>query len=75
MKGKKLLAGVTGVISPGKVTAVMGPSGAGKTTFLSTLLGKATYAKFCFRFGLCEFYSSWEEERVFVRSRNDKLQR
>ena len=40
-----VVAGVTGVISPGKVTAVMGPSGAGKTTFLSTLLGKATYAK------------------------------
>ena len=43
MKGKKILDGVTGKISPGKVTAVMGPSGAGKTTFLSTLLGKASY--------------------------------
>ena len=36
---KLILAGVTGVIRPGRVTAVMGPSGAGKTTFLSVLMG------------------------------------
>ncbi|KAL9252066.1 putative white-brown complex homolog protein 30, partial [Drosera capensis] len=33
---------MTGKISPGRVSAVMGPSGAGKTTFLSALTGKAT---------------------------------
>lgn len=44
LKGKKkhLLRCVTGKISPGRVSAVMGPSGAGKTTFLSALAGKAT---------------------------------
>lgn len=36
---KLILAGVSGVIRPGRVTAVMGPSGAGKTTFLSVLMG------------------------------------
>ncbi|PWA90269.1 pleiotropic drug resistance protein PDR/CDR [Artemisia annua] len=43
LKGKKkhLLRCVTGKISPGRVSAVMGPSGAGKTTFLSALTGKA----------------------------------
>ena len=57
--GKQVLAGVTGEILHGRVTAVMGPSvsfrhahkpvtstvlqGAGKTTFLSTLSGKAAY--------------------------------
>ncbi len=53
-----MLEGVTGKIRPGRVTAVMGPSGmvraiiwpplksllgAGKTTFLTTLAGKASY--------------------------------
>ncbi|CAI0471435.1 unnamed protein product, partial [Linum tenue] len=44
LKGKKkhLLRCVTGKLMPGRVSAVMGPSGAGKTTFLSALLGKAT---------------------------------
>lgn len=41
-KHKHLLRSVTGKIVPGRVTAVMGPSGAGKTTFLSALAGKAT---------------------------------
>ncbi|KAK9283806.1 hypothetical protein L1049_012060 [Liquidambar formosana] len=43
LKGKKkqLLRCVTGKIMPGRITAVMGPSGAGKTTFLSALVGKA----------------------------------
>lgn len=44
LKGKKkhLLRCVTGKLMPGHVSAVMGPSGAGKTTFLSALTGKAT---------------------------------
>ncbi|KAJ6362576.1 hypothetical protein OIU78_002889 [Salix suchowensis] len=44
LKGKKkhLMRCVTGKIMPGRVSAVMGPSGAGKTTFLSALAGKAT---------------------------------
>ncbi|KAF2283327.1 hypothetical protein GH714_002296 [Hevea brasiliensis] len=41
-KNKHLLRCVTGKLSPGRVSAVMGPSGAGKTTFLSALTGKAT---------------------------------
>ncbi|XP_071711737.1 ABC transporter G family member 28-like [Rutidosis leptorrhynchoides] len=40
-KNKNLLRCVSGKISPGRVSAVMGPSGAGKTTFLSALTGKA----------------------------------
>jgi ABC-type multidrug transport system ATPase subunit len=38
--GKTILSGVTGKISPGKVTAIMGPSGAGKTTMMTVLMGK-----------------------------------
>ncbi|KAI4322292.1 hypothetical protein L6164_022002 [Bauhinia variegata] len=40
-KNKHLLRSVTGKLFPGRVSAVMGPSGAGKTTFLSALMGKA----------------------------------
>ncbi|KAF7804438.1 putative white-brown complex-like protein 30 [Senna tora] len=40
-KHKHVLRCVSGKISPGRVSAVMGPSGAGKTTFLSALAGKA----------------------------------
>ena len=40
--GKKILRNVTGKLMPGRVTAVMGPSGAGKTTFLNAMAGKAT---------------------------------
>lgn len=41
-KGKTLMRCVTGKLMPGRVAAVMGPSGAGKTTFLSALAGKIT---------------------------------
>ena len=40
IKGKEILKGVTGHIHAGKMTAIMGPSGAGKTTFLNVLCGK-----------------------------------
>lgn len=40
-KKKHLLRCVTGNIKPGRITSVMGPSGAGKTTFLSAIAGKA----------------------------------
>ncbi|KAE9612194.1 hypothetical protein Lal_00022265 [Lupinus albus] len=40
-QNKHILRCVTGKIKPGRITAVMGPSGAGKTTFLSALAGKA----------------------------------
>ncbi|KAH6838256.1 P-loop containing nucleoside triphosphate hydrolases superfamily protein [Perilla frutescens var. hirtella] len=40
-KHKNLLRSVTGKIKPGRITTIMGPSGAGKTTFLSALAGKA----------------------------------
>ena len=38
--GKQVLQGVTGRIHDGKMTAIMGPSGAGKTTFMNVLCGK-----------------------------------
>lgn len=38
--GKIILKGVTGKIQSKRLTAVMGPSGAGKTTFLNVLMGK-----------------------------------
>ncbi|KAJ3277862.1 hypothetical protein HDU76_010140, partial [Blyttiomyces sp. JEL0837] len=38
--GKSVLQGVTGEIKAGRLTCVMGPSGAGKTTFMNVLMGK-----------------------------------
>ncbi|KAK4578745.1 hypothetical protein RGQ29_028719 [Quercus rubra] len=40
VKNKHLLRCVTGKIKPGHITAIMGPSRAGKTTFLSAVAGK-----------------------------------
>ncbi|CAN6928056.1 unnamed protein product [Brassica oleracea] len=42
---KHLLRCVTGSMKPGRITAVMGPSGAGKTSLLSALAGKAVGCK------------------------------
>ncbi|KAG2393483.1 hypothetical protein C9374_007014 [Naegleria lovaniensis] len=41
--GKKVLNGVTGEIKHGRLTAVMGLSGAGKSTFITTLSNRAYY--------------------------------
>lgn len=41
-KHKHLMRSVTGKMMPGRISAVMGPSGAGKTTFLTAVLGKIT---------------------------------
>ena len=41
--GKKVLASVSGSLRHSCLTAIMGPSGAGKTTFLNTISGKAYY--------------------------------
>ena len=62
LKGKKkhLLRCVTGKLAPGHVSAVMGPSGAGKTTFLSALLGKAAG---------CTITGS-----ILINGRNDPMQ-
>eukprot|EP00928_Gymnodinium_smaydae_P041518 TRINITY_DN2808_c1_g1_i3.p1 TRINITY_DN2808_c1_g1~~TRINITY_DN2808_c1_g1_i3.p1 ORF type:complete len:807 (+),score=132.93 TRINITY_DN2808_c1_g1_i3:324-2423(+) len=43
--GTRVLKGVTGNFPAGRMCAIMGPSGAGKTTFLNVLCGKATYGK------------------------------
>ncbi|CAG8488921.1 20517_t:CDS:10, partial [Racocetra persica] len=39
--GIEIMKGVTGKLSHGRTCAIMGPSGAGKTTFVSLLTGKA----------------------------------
>ena len=42
---KCILSGVSGEIRPGRVTGLLGPSGAGKTTFLHVLMGKVRRSK------------------------------
>jgi ABC-type multidrug transport system ATPase subunit len=41
--GASVLEGVTGEFKAGKLCAILGPSGAGKTTFMNALCGKASY--------------------------------
>ncbi|CAK8998100.1 ABC transporter G family member 24 (ABC transporter ABCG.24) (AtABCG24) (Probable white-brown complex homolog protein 25) (AtWBC25) [Durusdinium trenchii] len=43
--GRSVLDGVSGSFLPGRMVAIMGPSGAGKTTFMNVLCGKATYGE------------------------------
>ncbi|TPX57986.1 hypothetical protein CcCBS67573_g09198 [Chytriomyces confervae] len=40
--GKTILQGVTGEIRSKRMTAIIGPSGAGKTTFMNVLMGKVS---------------------------------
>ncbi|KAL2021651.1 hypothetical protein VTK56DRAFT_7004 [Thermocarpiscus australiensis] len=40
LNGKEILSGIQGVAHPGELTAIMGASGAGKTTFLDILARK-----------------------------------
>ncbi|TPX19090.1 uncharacterized protein E0L32_011251 [Thyridium curvatum] len=40
LNGKQILSGIQGLARPGEVTAIMGASGAGKTTFLDILARK-----------------------------------
>jgi len=41
--GRSVLEGVTGEVQRSHLVAIMGPSGAGKTTFMNVLAGRATY--------------------------------
>jgi len=43
--GPQVLKGVSGKFFSGRLSAIMGPSGAGKTSFMNVLCGKATYGK------------------------------
>ncbi|KAJ1435929.1 P-loop containing nucleoside triphosphate hydrolase [Sesbania bispinosa] len=58
-QNKHILRCVTGKTKPGRITSVMGPSGAGKTTFLSAIAGKA--------FG-CKVTGS-----IFINGKNESI--
>lgn len=45
--GRSVLDGVSGEFKHSRMAAIMGPSGAGKTTFMNVLCGKANYGSMC----------------------------
>ena len=51
-QGTILLKYTSGFVKPGKITFLMGPSGAGKTTLFNCLSGKATSGTFDGWFGV-----------------------
>jgi len=68
-KRKYLLRCLNGKIVPGRITAVMGPSGAGKTSFLSALTGQTTGCSatgFIFINGESEPISSYRKITGFI---------
>ena len=73
-----MLDGVTGHVRSGEVTAVMGPSGAGKTTFLNTLSGKAYYGVslclFSWFFPSFHFFRKVEHLNLFPENIIDTMQ-
>ena len=46
--GTSIMSGVSGTLRSGRTCAIMGPSGAGKTTFVTLLTGKVSHTVFWF---------------------------
>ena len=65
-KGRRLLQGVAGKASEGKLHAIMGPSGSGKTTLLNILAGVIPAKSLTLR-GELAISSGFVPDRVYVQ--------
>ena len=66
--GVVIMEGVTGMFAPGRSCAVMGPSGAGKTTVMSLITGKVqkTHGKIFVNSHEVSGLKAWEKEIGYV---------
>ncbi|XP_055858514.1 uncharacterized protein LOC129920960 isoform X1 [Episyrphus balteatus] len=64
---KKILADVSGMVSPGEVLAIMGPSGCGKTTLLDSLSGQRHIESGCIYLNRETISKKWRRKICYVQ--------
>ncbi|XP_076116252.1 uncharacterized protein LOC143083788 isoform X1 [Mytilus galloprovincialis] len=63
---KQILHDVSGIAEPGKLLAIMGPSGAGKTSLLNSLAGRQTIASGEITLNNSPFTKDWKRRICYV---------